>query len=59
MPIKKELIDPNTDRNMIKFREKYNFALPLIALIAIALTFISPQWSSLVYFSLLLVRRIS
>ena len=54
---KKDLIDPNTDRNMIKFRKKYNFALPLISLIAIALTFISPQWSSLVYFSLFLVRR--
>jgi uncharacterized membrane protein len=56
---KKELIDPDADRNMVKFREKYNFALPLIALIAAALTFISPEWSSLVYFSLLLVRRIS
>jgi uncharacterized membrane protein len=55
---KKKLIDENTDPEMIKFREKYNFALPLIALIAIGLTFISPEWSSLVYFSLFLVRRV-
>lgn len=54
---KKNLIDPDTDQNLIKFREKFNFALPLISLIAIALTFISPQWSSLVYFSLFLVRK--
>ena len=54
---KKNLIDPDTDQNLIKFREKFNFPLPLISLIAIALTFISPQWSSLVYFSLFLVRK--
>lgn len=55
---KKKLIDENTDPEMIKFREKYNFALPLIALIAIGLTFISPEWSSLVYFALFFVRRV-
>ena len=55
---KKKLIDENTDPEMIKFQEKYNFALPLIALIAIGLTFISPELSSLVYFALFFVRRV-
>lgn len=54
---KKKLIDENTDPKLIKFREKYNLALPLIAIIAIGLTFISPEWSSLVYFALFFVRR--
>jgi TMEM175 potassium channel family protein len=55
---KKGLIDENTDKNMVKYQEKYNLGLPLIALAAIGLTFIIPEYSSLVYFALFLLRRV-
>ena len=57
MLIKKNFLDKNADRNMIKSRNKTNLALPSLALIAIGLSFISPEWSSLVYFALFFLRR--
>jgi uncharacterized membrane protein len=54
---KKNFIDKNADRKMIKSRKKTNLALPSVALVAIGLSFISPEWSSLVYFALFFVNR--
>ena len=50
MPIKKNFLDKNADKKMIKSRKKANLASHSLALIAIGLSFISPEWSSLSIF---------
>ncbi|MDD3985592.1 MAG: TMEM175 family protein [Methanobacterium sp.] len=53
---KKNLLDKNANKKMVKSRNKTGLALPSLALVAIALTFISPEWSSLVYFTLFFIK---
>jgi len=55
---KKGFIDEKVDPRIIKSRQKINLALPILALIAIGLTFISPEWSSVVYLSIFFIKRV-
>lgn len=55
---KKNFIDESMDGDAINSAKKNNLTLPLVALIAIALTFISPAWSSLAYFLIYFMKRI-
>lgn len=54
---KKDFIDPGVHRELIESQKKLNLALPSIALIAMALTFISPGWSSLVYITIFFIKK--
>lgn len=55
---KKGFIDEKVDPVIIKSRQKINLALPILALIAIGMTFISPEWSSVVYLSIFFIKRV-
>ncbi len=54
---KKNFIDENLDRKTINYNKKLNLAFPALALIAIALTFIYPSGSTLVYLAIFFIKR--
>jgi uncharacterized membrane protein len=56
--VKRKFLDESVDRRFIESRNKINLALPILALIAIGLTFITPEWSSVVYFGIFFIKRI-
>ncbi len=55
---KKNYIDESMDQDMINQNKKANLILPSVALIAIALTFISPAWSSMAYFLIYFMKKL-
>jgi uncharacterized membrane protein len=55
---RKNFIDKKLDGDTIKYYKRVNLIFPIVALFAIALTFISPGWSSLAYFLISFVKRI-
>lgn len=55
---RKGFIDENVDPKIIEYRKKINLALPITALIAIGLTSISPEWSSVVYISIFFIKKV-
>lgn len=54
---RKHFIDESMDQESIDSRKKLNLALPVLALIAIGLSFIIPAWCTLVYFGMFLIKR--
>lgn len=55
---KKQFIDEKLTREKIIELNKINLILPIVALIAIGVTFITPTWSTLTYAIIPLVKRI-
>ena len=53
----KKFIDERVGRERIDANKKLNLALPILALIAIALAFITPSWCTLVYFAMFFIKR--
>ena len=53
----KNFIDESMNRELINSRKKLNLALPVLALIAIALSFIIPSYCTLVYFGMFFIKR--
>ena len=53
----KNFIDERANREMIDANKKLNFGLPVLALIAIGLAFITPEWCTLVYFGIFFIKR--
>lgn len=56
--VRKNFIDENLDQDTIKYKSRLNFTLPLLAVIAIGLTFITPSYSSLVYLVSFFARKV-
>ncbi|MBM4240513.1 MAG: DUF1211 domain-containing protein [Euryarchaeota archaeon] len=54
---RKNFLDESLDRETIDASKRVNLVLPIAALIAIALTFISPSWSSLAYFLIFFMKK--
>ncbi len=55
---KHSLMDESVDKNFVKNQRIINLTLPVSALIAIGLAFITPEYSPMVYLIILFVKRI-
>jgi len=49
---KRHLIDPDLDREKIILNKKRNLVMPVVSLIAIGLSFLTPDWSEVAYFGI-------
>ena len=54
---RKNFLDEGLDKKSIDSIKSLNLALPSFAIIAMALTFISPAWSSMIYFGIFFMKR--
>jgi uncharacterized membrane protein len=55
--VKHNFLDHTVDQDFLKSRRTVNLSLPFCALIAAGLAFITPEYSSLVYFLIFFVKR--
>lgn len=56
--VKHNFIDKSVDQEHIESNKRLNLILPVTALAAAGLSFITPEYSSLVYFSIFFIRKI-
>lgn len=47
-----DFVQPDVDKESIEIGKKINLVIPLVSLAAIAVSFISPDWSSTIYISI-------